>query len=101
MSNKMRNKIENEIKFFIDKNIRDNYKNKLILWDGHCLLCEKRGFNNCSLEESLPCRFPDEIRYSMESVGIHVTRTVKDLNLSIEWPPENFCYRFGLVCLKK
>jgi hypothetical protein len=36
----------------------------------------------------------------MEAVGIHVTDTVKNLNLDIEWPPTNHVYRFGLVCLK-
>ncbi|MEJ2277409.1 MAG: DUF2284 domain-containing protein [Candidatus Lokiarchaeota archaeon] len=98
-NNYMREEMEKEINAFL-ANFQQIYNEKLILWDGHCLLCQNQGFKKCSLEERLPCRFPDEIRYSMESVGIHVTKTVKNLNLPIEWPPENYCYRFGLICFK-
>ena len=44
------------------------------------------------------CRYSDKNRYSMEAVGIEVTKTVRALNFEIQWPPKNHVYRFGLVC---
>jgi len=54
----------------------------------------------CTYDSGEPCRYPNKKRYSMEAVGIHVTNTVKDLNLDIEWPPVNYYYRFGLICIR-
>ena len=94
----MRAKIEEEISNFIQNNTIE-YNAIQILWDGHCRLCEKEG-KRCTIDEQLPCRYPDEIRYSMEAIGINVTETVRKIGLEIEWPPRNHIYRFGLICLK-
>ncbi|MHA1256098.1 MAG: DUF2284 domain-containing protein, partial [Promethearchaeota archaeon] len=53
----------------------------------------------CTYDSGKQCRYPNKKRYSMEAVGIHVTNTVKNLNLDIEWPPVNYYYRFGLICI--
>jgi len=99
MKNLLRDDLEVEIISFLD-NFNANYDEKLILWDGHCRLCRKRGYKECNYDQGEPCRFPNEIRYSMEAVGIHVTDMVKRLDLDIEWPPINYCYRFALVCFR-
>jgi len=95
----MRDSQEKEIFQFLE-DYEDPYKEILILWDGHCRLCYKREKKKCTFDSGEPCRYPDEKRYSMEAVGIHVTNTVKNLDLDIEWPPVNYYYRFGLICIK-
>jgi predicted metal-binding protein len=96
--NVIRNYLEKEIYDFLD-NLRENVKEKLILWDGYCQICEKEG-EICTFDESKPCRYPLKKRFSMEAVGINVDRTVKKLKIPIEWPPLNHVYRFALVCMK-
>jgi predicted metal-binding protein len=68
-----------------------------LLWGGHCTLCHTRLGKNCSYDFNEPCRFPEEIRYSMEAVGINVDSTVQNVNMSIEWPPTDYIYKFGLI----
>lgn len=94
----MREIMEQEMEKFLNQH-RKEFKEIKILWDGHCRVCEKEN-KKCSIEEDVPCRYPDKIRYSMEAVGIDVTQTVKKLDIDIEWPPINHVYRFGLVCVK-
>ena len=94
----MRENIEEEISNFIQNNTIE-YNAIQILWDGHCRICEKEG-KRCTIDEQIPCRYPDEIRYSMEAIGINVTETVRKIELEIEWPPTNYIFRFGLICLK-
>ncbi|MCJ7648379.1 MAG: DUF2284 domain-containing protein, partial [Candidatus Lokiarchaeota archaeon] len=73
------------------------YNEKFILWDGYCRICFKEG-KNCTYDDGIPCRYPDKKRFSMEAVGIDVDKTVKNVNIEIEWPPINYAYRFGLIC---
>jgi predicted metal-binding protein len=94
----MRKIMEKEIESFL-KQHNDRFDELKILWDGHCRICEKEN-KTCSIENNIPCRYPNKIRYSMEAVGIDVTQTVKNVNLDIEWPPVNRIYRFGLICAK-
>ena len=96
--NFMRNSIEENVNAFINK-YDEKYNEILVLWDGHCRVCEKNK-EKCTYDSGSECRYPNEIRYSMEAVGINVTETVKNLNLDIEWPPKHYAYRFSLVCLK-
>jgi predicted metal-binding protein len=95
----IREDLEKEVKLFFE-DFDGQYKENLILWGGHCLVCEKQGYKNCSYDEGKPCRYPEKIRYSMEAVGIHVTNMVKALDLDIEWPPMNYYYRFALIALR-
>ena len=99
MGNFLRNKLEKEIYIFLE-NYRNEYEQKLILWDGFCRVCYNKTDKECTYDSGDPCRYPDKKRYSMEAVGIDVTKTVKNLNFDLEWPPNDFVYRFGLVCLK-
>jgi len=99
MGNFLRNKLEKEIYIFLE-NYRNEYEQKLILWDGFCRICFNEIDKGCTYDDADPCRYPDKKRYSMEAVGIDVTKTVRNLNLNIEWPPTNYVYRFGLVCFK-
>jgi predicted metal-binding protein len=99
MKNFLRDKLEQEILDF-SKETQTSYEQKLILWDGFCRVCSNVKDNGCNYDSGDPCRYPDKKRYSMEAVGIDVTQTVKDLGFDIEWPPNNFVYRFGLICLK-
>jgi len=99
MKNLMRDKLEQEIKLCINGQLK-SYNEKLILWDGFCRLCLNKKDRGCTHDLGDPCRYPDKIRYSMEAVGIDVTKTVKNLDFNLEWPPNEFVYRFGLVCCK-
>ena len=94
----VRDSLEIEIIYFIN-NVKPNYKEILILWDGYCRVCFKKG-ERCTYDSGKPCRYPDEIRFSMEAVGINVDKTVRSVGIDLEWPPVNHAYRFGLICLK-
>jgi predicted metal-binding protein len=95
----LHNKLENEILEFIEKYSKP-FKEKLVLWDGYCRICSNKLDKGCTYDSGKPCRYPEERKYSMEAVGIDVTKTVSQLKLDIEWPPTNFLYRFGLICFK-
>ena len=98
-SSLLRNKLEKEILDFLD-NYHEAYEENLILWDGYCRVCSNKNDKGCTYDTGKPCRYPEKRKYSMEAVGIEVTKTVSQLNLEIEWPPTNFLYRFGLICFK-
>ncbi|MFX1314345.1 MAG: DUF2284 domain-containing protein [Promethearchaeota archaeon] len=99
MKNFLRDNLEHEIVNFIEQ-IQNPYREKLILWDGFCRVCYNKRDKGCNYDSGNPCRYPNKKRYSMEAVGIDVTKTVKNLNFDIEWPPNDFIYRFGLICIK-
>lgn len=53
---------------------------------GSCDLCSEEG---CTREEGLPCRYPEKMRYSVESLGGNVGLTVsKLLGIRLEWIEE-------------
>lgn len=53
---------------------------------GSCQLCGK---NNCSKKQNKPCLFPDKMRYSIESLGGNVGKTISDLfHIELEWMEE-------------
>lgn len=99
MKTLLRDELEQEIINFIEEN-QTSCKKRLILWDGFCRVCYNEKDKGCTYDSGDPCRYPDKKRYSMEAVGIDVTRTVLNLKIDIEWPPNNYSYRFGLVCFK-
>ncbi len=99
MKNLLRDDLEEEIKKFL-KDHQDLYNEKFVLWDGFCRICSNEKDNGCTYDEGEPCRYPDKKRYSMEAVGIDVTQSVRNLKFNLEWPPNEFVYRFGLVCFK-
>ena len=95
----VRDYLEREIIEFID-NLKDNYQEIRILWDGFCRVCFNKKDKGCTYDSGKPCRYPKKIRYSMEASGIDVNATAKNANIKLEWPPSKDVYRFGLVCLK-
>ena len=92
----VRDYLAKEIITFL-QNYSESYNEKFILWDGYCRICFKEG-KNCTYDDGIPCRYPDKKRFSMEAVGIDVDKTVKSVDIEIEWPPINYAYRFGLIC---
>ena len=53
---------------------------------GSCDLCKEEG---CTRKEGKPCRYPDKLRYSIESLGGDVGRTVSKLmGYELEWVEE-------------
>ena len=60
----------------IDKLMRKletDFNNKLkFLSSGSCRLCKK-----CNLEKNLPCKYPQKMRFSLESIGINVEKITR------------------------
>ncbi len=95
--------LEEEFNKFISQ-YKEEYKKRLFLYDGTCKYCKIQDLGACSYDNGEPCRFPKEMRYSMESVGIDVISTVRELKkkqlIDIEYPSNKYSYRFGLACFK-
>ena len=49
---------------------------------GRCILCPE---GTCAKLENKPCRFPEKLRYSIESLGGNVTKAAEYLGVTIEW----------------
>ena len=64
---------------------------------GSCSICGK---GNCTRPSGKPCRYPDKMRYSIESIGGNVGKTVHDLlGIQLEWIEEGKVPSyFVLVC---
>ena len=53
---------------------------------GSCQIC---GINNCARKNGKPCRFPEKLRYSIESLGGNVGLTcTKLLGVPLQWMEE-------------
>jgi predicted metal-binding protein len=70
------------------------------LYAGSCSIC---GIGNCTRPEGLPCRCPDKMRYSIESLGGNVGLTCRKLmKIQLEWiedgkVPSYFVLAAGLL----
>lgn len=95
------NDLEKEFEKFLSQYDKQ-YKKRLLLYDGTCKYCKIQNAGNCTFDSGEKCRFPQEKRYSMESIGIEVIKTVRNLKskLDIEYPSNKYSYRFGLACFK-
>jgi len=95
--------LEEEFTKFLEQ-YPNHYNKKLLLYDGTCKYCKIHGKGACTYDSGELCRFPKQTRYSMESVGIDVISTVRELKhkkmLDIEYPSNKYSYRFGLACFK-
>lgn len=73
-----------EVRVDLDKKLIEKekkYNNSLALFAGCCVLCD-----TCEKEFSRPCKNPDLLRYSFESLGFDVTSTAKEvLDTEILW----------------
>ena len=62
------------------------YPGSISLSAGSCDLCKEEG---CSRVKGEPCRYPDQMRYSIESIGGNVGKTVSKLmGYELEWVEE-------------
>lgn len=67
----------------LDKKIREdeNLNDTMILSTGYCNIC-----SSCTKKEGMPCRYPKNKLYSIESIGALVTKTTEELfNTKIKW----------------
>lgn len=73
-----------------------NYPGSISLSAGSCRRCK----GGCSKAEGKPCRFPETMRYSIESLGGNVGLTIEKLmGLKLEWMEEGrLPHHFILVC---
>ena len=54
---------------------------------GSCNLCRARGEDECPRIQDAPCRHPDRMRYSLESLGFNLATTAKKLmGVPMCWP---------------
>lgn len=72
----------------------------MMLAAGNCSICKE-----CSKGCGEPCRFPEKMRYSIESLGGNVGKTAKDyLDLKIKWIKDgqmpDYLLRVGGLLLK-
>lgn len=63
---------------------------------GSCMICNRR----CARADGKPCRFPDKVRYSIESLGGNVGTTISNLmEIELEWVQEGrLPSHYVLVC---
>ena len=82
--------------------LEQKYSGSISLSSGACLHCKKA---ECTRISGEPCRFQDKMRYSIESLGGNVGKTVtKYLNQELQWVeegklPEYFMLIYGLLIL--
>lgn len=72
------------------------YKGSISLSAGSCIRCG----GNCTRKEKKPCRFPEKLRYSIESLGGNVGLIISRLmGIKLEWIEEGkLPSYFVLVC---
>lgn len=56
------------------QNLQEQFPESKIIGGGTCLLC---GAGNCARQKGEPCRFPEQMSYSIESLGGNVEETLK------------------------
>ena len=70
----------------------------MLLAAGSCEVCKR-----CTRPEGKACRFPEKIRFSIESIGGNVSKTVEDLcGIRLDWTadgsmPDHFVMVGGLL----
>lgn len=88
-----------EVKQALSEELFEREKNEpgsISLSAGSCSLCT----NGCSRLDGEPCRYPDKMRYSIESLGGNVGMTISKLmGIELEWIQEGkLPSYFVLVC---
>ena len=68
------------------KRLRQDYPDLLALGTGGCSTCKK-----CTYPDE-PCRFPDQLTYSMEGFGLFVNKVCKDNGLEYNHGPDTMTY---------
>lgn len=63
--------------------LEEQYPNSKSLSAGNCKIC---GESNCTRKTGEPCRYPEKMRYSIESLGGNVGLTAsKLLGINLQW----------------
>ena len=66
--------------------MEEQFPGSVALSAGSCNLCRDMG---CGRKSGLPCRYPEKMRYSIESIGGNVGLTVSKLmGIELEWIEE-------------
>ena len=68
------------------KRLREDYPNLMALGTGGCSTCKK-----CTYPDE-PCRFPDQLTYSMEGFGLFVNKVCKDNGLEYNHGRDTMTY---------
>ena len=65
--------------------LEEKFPGSVSLSAGSCSLCH----DNCTRPDGLPCRYPDKLRYSIESLGGNVGLTLSQcMGIDLEWMEE-------------
>lgn len=73
--------------------IEKKHSDSISLYAGSCLICKE-----CTRPQNIPCRYPDKMRYSLESLGFDVSKIANDLlNTPILWSSNKLPEYFTLV----
>ena len=63
------------------------YPGSNALIPGSCIVC---GYGNCSRKEGKPCRHPDKMHHSLESLGSDLDKTTRDMfGIEMKWIVNN------------
>ena len=63
------------------------YPGSNALIPGSCIVC---GYGNCSRKEGKPCRHPDKMHHSLESLGSDLDKTTKEMfGIEMKWIVNN------------
>ena len=76
--------------------MEEAYAGSVSLSAGSCSVCGK---GNCTRTEGKPCRYPEKMRYSIESIGGNVGKTVSNLlGIELEWIEEGKMPSYFVLC---
>ena len=68
-------------------NLEKIYPGSNALIPGSCIVC---GYGNCARKKGKPCRFPEKMHHSLESLGSDLDKTSTELfGIKMEWIVDN------------
>ncbi|MCQ2554304.1 MAG: DUF2284 domain-containing protein [Clostridia bacterium] len=74
--------------------LEKEHEGSVLLTAGGCHMCE-----SCARKDGLPCRNPELIRYSVESLGGDVGKVVKNLfDIDIKWAAPGEVQEYMVLC---
>ena len=77
--------------------MEEEHAGSVSLSAGSCSVCGK---GNCTRNEGTHCRYPEKMRYSIESIGGNVGKTVsKLLGIELEWIEEGKMPSYFVLCV--
>lgn len=88
--------IYNKLNNFLDS-VSTKFPNTYILSGSSCKICKNGHYHGCTCPNDR-CRFPERMRYSMESVGINVFKTLENIGVILEKTPRKLVRQVGLIC---